>query len=62
MAKPFADDAGNGLHLHFSVLDEAGHNVFDNGDDDGSDTLRAAVAGCLAAMPDSTLIFAPHAR
>jgi len=61
MAKPFADDAANGLHLHFSVLDEAGHNIFDNGGDDGSDTLRAAVAGCLAAMPDSTLIFAPHA-
>ncbi len=61
MAKPFAEDAGNGMHLHFSVLDEAGRNVFDNGGDEGSDLLRSAVAGCLSAMPDSTLIFAPHA-
>ncbi|MBV1896726.1 MAG: glutamine synthetase family protein [Rhodobacteraceae bacterium] len=59
MAKPFADDAGNGMHVHFSVLDGGGKNVFDNGSDEGSDILRQAVAGCLAAMPASTLIFAP---
>lgn len=61
MAKPFAQDAGNGMHLHFSVLDETGRNVFDDGGRDGSDILRYGVAGCLSAMPDSTLIFAPHA-
>lgn len=62
MAKPFAGDAGNGMHLHFSVLDQAGANVFDDGTDAGSDFMRAAVAGCLAAMPASALIFAPHAN
>ncbi|WP_297767873.1 glutamine synthetase family protein [uncultured Roseovarius sp.] len=62
MAKPFADDTGNGMHMHFSVLDRDGHNVFDDGTDKGTDTLRSAVAGCLAAMPPSTLIFAPHAN
>ena len=61
MAKPFADDPGNGMHIHFSVLDADGRNVFDDGGSAGSETLRAAVAGCLAAMPGSTLIFAPHA-
>ncbi len=59
MAKPYADDAGNGMHVHFSVLDSDGQNVFDNGTNKGSDTLHHAVAGCLAAMPASTLIFAP---
>ncbi len=62
MAKPFANDAGNGMHMHFSVLDADGHNVFDNGGDEGSETLHYAIAGCLAAMRDSTLIFAPHAN
>ncbi len=62
MAKPFADDAGNGMHLHFSVLDQAGDNVFNDGTNAGSDIMRAAVAGCLAAMPASTLLFAPHAN
>lgn len=60
MAKPYVDDAGNGLHVHFSVVDAQGRNVFDDGGQDGTDELRGAVAGCLAAMPGSTLIFAPH--
>jgi len=62
MAKPFAEDSGNGMHMHFSVVDSAGRNVFDDGGPDGTPTLRAAVAGCLRAMAASTLIFAPHAN
>ncbi len=62
MAKPFEDDAGNGMHLHFSVLDSDGKNIFDDGGEAGTDLMRAAVAGCVAAMPGSTLIFAPHAN
>ncbi|PWJ18188.1 glutamine synthetase family protein [Jannaschia seohaensis] len=60
MAKPYPDYAGNGMHVHFSVLDKDGRNVFDDGTEAGSDTLRHAVAGLLAAAPASTLIFAPH--
>jgi glutamine synthetase len=60
MAKPYAEEAGNGMHVHFSVVDEAGNNIFDDGTETGSDLLLSAVAGCLAAMPPSTLIFAPH--
>lgn len=60
MAKPYEDYAGNGLHMHFSVLDSQGRNIFDDGTAQGSDTLLHAVQGCLAAMPGSTLIFAPH--
>jgi glutamine synthetase len=60
MAKPFEDDAGNGLHTHFSVIDAEGHNIFDDGGPHGTQTLRHAVAGCLTAMPGSTLVLAPH--
>lgn len=62
MAKPYEDDAGNGMHVHFSVLDESGANVFDDGGPAGTGTLRHAIAGCLEAMRDSTLLFAPHAN
>lgn len=62
MAKPFVEDAGNGMHMHFSVLDSDGENIFDDGGEAGTDVMRAAAAGCLAAMPASTLIFAPHAN
>jgi len=60
MAKPYPDQAGTGLHTHFSVLDREGRNIFDNGGDAGSALLHSAIAGCLAAMPASTLVFAPH--
>jgi glutamine synthetase len=60
MAKPFLDRAGNGFHVHFSLLDREGRNVFDNGTADGSEAMRHAVGGVLSAMPASSLIFAPH--
>ena len=60
MAKPMPEESGNGLHVHFSVLDAEGRNVFDDGTDAGTDLLRQAVAGCLGSMADATLIFAPH--
>ncbi|PRY94680.1 glutamate--putrescine ligase [Hasllibacter halocynthiae] len=60
MAKPYADHSGNGMHVHFSVLDEGGRNVFDDGGEGGTATLRHAVAGCLSAMPASALVLAPH--
>lgn len=59
MPKPFGERSGNGFHLHFSVLDKDGNNVFDNGTPQGNDTLTQAVAGLLEAMADAMLIFAP---
>lgn len=60
MAKPYMAHSGNGLHMHFSLLDQDGRNVFDDGGARGTDMLRHAVAGLLDAMHDTTLIFAPH--
>ncbi len=60
MAKPFIEQAGSGMHVHFSLLDHNGQNVFDNGGPEGSDVLRSAVAGLLETMRASTLIWAPH--
>jgi glutamine synthetase len=50
MAKPFNDEGGSGFHVHLSVADPAGENVF--GDPDGPDGLSAtgrhAIGGVLA--------------
>lgn len=64
MAKPFADTAGSGLHLHMSLLDASGANVFAGSSRDGafSDTLRHAVGGLGALMAESMAIFAPNAN
>lgn len=60
MSKPYKERSGNGLHIHFSLLDENGDNVFDDGSEQGSPSLKYAIAGLLEAMTESTLIFAPH--
>lgn len=59
MPKPFADEAGNGLHVHCSVLDRDGNNIFDDGGERGTPELRHAIAGCLQHMADSVAVFAP---
>ncbi|WP_138465710.1 glutamine synthetase family protein [Poseidonocella sp. HB161398] len=60
MAKPYMAHAGNGMHMHFSLLDGAGRNVFDDGGPEGTPVMRHAVAGLLEALRDTALVFAPH--
>ena len=60
MAKPFGHLAGNGAHVHCSLIDADGNNAFSDGTDDGNQLLRHAIAGCLASMADSMLMFAPN--
>lgn len=60
MAKPYPRKSGSGFHVHFSLLDEQGNNVFNDGTDEGSHLLQNAVAGLLAHMADCMLVFAPH--
>lgn len=62
MAKPFADQPGNGLHVHFSLLDAEGRNVFDDGSEQGSDVMRHALGGLMVAMPESMAVLAPNAN
>jgi glutamine synthetase len=53
MAKPFNDEGGSGFHLHVSLVDDDGENVF--GDPEGEHGLSAigqqAIAGVLAHAP-----------
>jgi glutamine synthetase len=60
MAKPYLDGLGSGQHVHLSLRDSAGANVFDNGTAEGSDLLRYAAGGLAALMPESMAFFAPN--
>jgi glutamine synthetase len=64
MAKPFQGIAGCGLHIHISLLDDDGRNVFAGTCSDGkfSETLRHAIGGMAAIMNESTAIFSPNAN
>ena len=64
MAKPFQEHAGNGLHIHTSLMDADGNNVFSGNSKDGefSDTLRHAIGGLGQIMAESMAVFAPNAN
>lgn len=60
MAKPYLDQSGSGMHLHASVYDDKGQNIFSNGDVRGTSSLSHAIGGLLATMPEAMAIFAPN--
>ena len=62
MAKPFADIAGSGLHLHTSLLDGDGRNIFDDRAADGETRLRHAIGGLAATMSEAMAVFGPNAN
>lgn len=61
MAKPFADTTGSSCHLHLSLVDGVGANVFHDATAAGhvSGTLRSAVGGVLERAPELMLFYAP---
>jgi glutamine synthetase len=62
MAKPFGNWAGSGMHVHMSVLDRQGVNIFTGDASRPSPVLYHALGGVVNAMPDTMLVFAPHAN
>jgi glutamine synthetase len=62
ISKPYADMAGSGLHVHLSLNDSAGRNIFASGDPLGSVPMQHAAAGLLATMAEGMAVFAPLAN
>ena len=59
LPKPYRDMAGSGLHIHVSLLDSSGRNIFAAADPLASKPLRHAIAGALASLGDGMAICAP---
>ena len=67
MAKPFAEDAGSGMHVHMSLVDKNGKNYFSQGKEKMalppfSARFRHAIGGLVKTMAEATAIFAPNAN
>ncbi|TBU71494.1 glutamine synthetase family protein [Phytopseudomonas daroniae] len=62
MAKPFDHLAGTGMHMHVSLNDAVGRNLFASEAPAGTPLLRHAVGGMLASLLDSLLLFCPNAN
>ena len=61
MPKPFGDTTGSSCHLHLSLLNASGANVFHDADAEHgvAPTLQQAVGGVLERAPDLMLFYAP---
>ncbi len=62
MAKPFAERAGCGTHVHVSLLDRDGQNLFSSAPETPSDALRHALGGLRQTAAETLLMLAPHAN
>ena len=60
MAKPIAGDQGSSMHLHQSVVDASGRNIFSREDGSESAAFGHFIAGLQAYVPDMMLVFAPY--
>jgi glutamine synthetase len=59
LPKPYADMAGSGLHIHVSLVDEGGRNVFAAQRPEDNAPLRHAIAGTLATLAEGMAVCAP---
>lgn len=59
MAKPIAGQPGSSMHLHQSVVDSSGKNIFCDEDGSNSAHFHHFIGGLQAYLPDLMLIFAP---
>lgn len=63
MAKPIEKYAGSGMHLHVSMLDDSGRNIFSEAEEGKwAPALLHSLGGLVATMPEAMLVFAPHAN
>lgn len=62
MAKPWADKAGNGFHVHVSFNDADGDNLCADEDPEGSPMLRHAIGGMKQLLGEGMAILAPNAN
>jgi glutamine synthetase len=66
MAKPFAEYAGSGLHIHISIYDAKGRNIFADASSAAappiSASLRHAIGGLAHTMGDCMAMFCPNAN
>lgn len=62
MAKPWADRAGNGFHVHVSFNNDKGDNLCASDDPEGSELLRHAIGGMQALLGEAMAVLAPNAN
>jgi len=60
MAKPIAGEPGSAMHVHQSLVDAAGHNLFSKADGTPSDAFYWYIGGLQRYLPAAMALFAPY--
>lgn len=60
MAKPLAHTPGSSMHIHQSVVDGEGRNIFSDANGEATPAFRHFIGGLQACLADFTLLFAPN--
>ncbi|MCH7502912.1 MAG: glutamine synthetase [Proteobacteria bacterium] len=60
LAKPMSNEAGSALHIHQSVVDKDGNNIFSSADGEASDLFYSYLGGLQKYLPEALLLFAPY--
>ena len=62
LARPISDEAGSALHIHQSVVDKNGQNIFSDEDGEPTELFMSYIGGLQKYMPEALLIFAPYSN
>ena len=62
LARPISEEAGSALHIHQSIIDKDGQNIFSDEDGSASELFMSYIGGLQKYMPEALLIFAPYAN
>jgi glutamine synthetase len=60
LAKPMAREPGSALHIHQSVVDKQGANIFSDANGEASSLFYGYLGGLQKYLPHAMLIFAPY--
>ncbi|MCC6076853.1 glutamine synthetase family protein [Pseudomonas sp. GCM10022188] len=60
MAKPLGKVPGSSMHIHQSLVDEAGRNLFSENNGEPSAAFAHFIGGLQAGLPELTLLLAPN--
>ncbi|MEQ6291793.1 glutamine synthetase family protein [Vogesella sp. GCM10023246] len=60
MAKPMQGQPGSAMHIHQSVVDAAGNNIFSNADGSPADAFFHFIGGLQTYLPAAMPFFAPY--
>ncbi|MDH3715412.1 MAG: glutamine synthetase family protein [Gammaproteobacteria bacterium] len=60
MAKPMAGEPGSSMHIHHSIVDVQGRNLFSTDENEYTPAFLSFIAGLQAYLPSAMSLFAPN--